>query len=119
MWVQLGASLVPSVVRLSSRPDLQLVFSAGSLGPFIFGAPFFCSAKATYEECCELVIRGSFVDYIPVFLVCLAFKYYLFVSGILRRMDKEYALVCYVFGSMCRSSHVQFGLVLLFLTCVG
>lgn len=28
------------------------------------------------KERCWLVVRGSLVNYVPVFLVCLAFKYY-------------------------------------------
>ena len=40
------------------------------------------------------------------------------MSGIMRRMDEEWALACYVFGSTCRNSRVQFELVLLFLMCV-
>ena len=44
---------------------------------------------------------------------------YVHVSGLLRRMDNSQALVCYVFGSIRRSSRVQFVVLLLFPTCVG
>jgi len=39
------------------------------------------SARAAFglrEQCCKLVIFGSFGDYAPEFLVCLAFEYYVF-----------------------------------------
>jgi len=35
------------------------------------------SIPAFVEERCWLVVRGSFIDYVPVFLVCLAFEHYL------------------------------------------
>lgn len=55
------------------------------------------------------MIWGFRVDYSPVFLAWFGIRIlYGRVSGVLRRMDKPRALVCYVFGSIRRSSRVRF-----------
>lgn len=73
------------LLEFSDHSALQLIVSMGSLGPFVFGTPCFpdqvCQglyACLCAEECCALVAWGSFVDYVPVFFVGLAFEYYVF-----------------------------------------
>jgi len=63
------------------------------------------SARASIPEKCRvLVIWGSFVNYVPVFLVWLVFESHMFVC--LEFGGAAWALVYYVFGSILRSSHV-------------
>ncbi len=80
-----GASLRPFVIGFSDRSALQLVVSIESLRSFVLE----CLAHLDEfsqginsclcaEKRCQLVIWGSFVSYVPVFLVGLAFEYFVF-----------------------------------------
>jgi len=62
----------PSLLGLPYCSALQLVSPMGLLGSFEFGT----SIPAFVPERCLLVVWGSLVNYVPMFLVCLAFEYY-------------------------------------------
>ncbi len=55
----------------------------------------------------------QFSSWVGIRILCVR------VSGVLRRMGKWQALVCYACGSIRQSSRGQFVPVLLFLGCAG
>jgi len=82
------------------------------------------AAFGLHEQCCKLAIFGSFGDYAPEFLVCLAFEYYVFAclesSAAWTSDGLLYVVSVVVFSEVIlRSSHIQSELVLLSLVCVG
>jgi hypothetical protein len=67
------------------------------------------------EEYCKLVVWCSFVDYVAIFLVRLAFQYNV-LALYFHSARAVGRFLCYGFGSIRRSVLVRFWLVLLFLS---
>ena len=70
-------------IWISDHSVLHLVFSKGSLWFVFSGMPCFSdefdqgvNACLCAKECCKLVVWFSFVDYVTIFLVRLAFEHY-------------------------------------------
>jgi hypothetical protein len=76
---------VPLLLGFSDCATLWLVIPTGLHGSFVLErlASLDELSQGIYsclctKERCELEVWGPFVDYVPVFLVCLAFKCYMF-----------------------------------------
>ena len=115
MWAQWERHYALSFVGSSDRSVLQLAISTGSLGLFILEHLAFLEefGQGLCIPLCRRALRVGDLGFLSRLYSSIPRMFgirilYVRVSGVSHRMDKPRVLVCYVFGSIRRSSRVRF-----------